>query len=107
MEVNQSVVEGFTEFDISGSQVSIGPKYASTACLSEAQIAVWTNRVPKHEPWPRQLVVDTEFINASTDEHYRNVRHNFQLDPDSEEGAKLIGKLEGDTTIKRGMFWRR
>lgn len=107
MEINKHVVDGFTEFDIGASQQSIAPKYASIACLSEAMIAIWTNRVPQYEPWPRELMVDTKFINESTDEYMKNVNHNLQLDPDSEVGAKKIGKLEGDVTITRNKFWRR
>lgn len=107
MKVNENVVKGFNEFPVSSGQLDIGPKYASTACLSDSKIAVWTNRVPQHEPWERQLEVDTKLINVATDEYKRNVRHNKQWDNDTEIGHKSISKIDGDANIDRGKFWRR
>lgn len=50
---------------------------------------------------------NTEHINSASDEIELNTRLNMQLDPDSDAGAKLIGKLEGTEEIVRGPFWRR
>lgn len=79
------------------------PRQAATAAYSEAQFAVWTNRVPQHEPWPRTLMVDTEGLNAPTEEHAKNTRHNPQYD----ENHKDVGRVEGDETTERGPLWRR
>lgn len=107
MEINKRVIEGFNEFSVSSGQLAVAPKYAQTACLSEAEIAVWTNRVPQHEPWQRQLEIDTEFLNESTMEHKKNVRHKKQWDNDSEIGHKSISKIDGNKVIERGKLWRR
>lgn len=107
MEVNQNVVTGFQEFDMPPSQKSVAPKYASPACLSEAQLALWTNRVPQHEPWPRVMKVD-ETINKQSDEINKNVRHTDQYDnTTSPDGLQPIGRVEGTETIDRGPLWRR
>lgn len=107
MEVNQNVVTGFQEFDMPPSQKSVAPKYASPACLSEAQLALWTNRVPQHEPWPRVMKVD-ETINKQSDEINKNVRHTDQYDNvTSPDGLQPIGRSEGTETINRGPLWRR
>lgn len=79
------------------------PRQAARAHYSEAQFAVWTNRVPQHEPWPRTLMVDTEGLNAPTEEHAANTRHNPQYDADHKD----VGRVEGDDIIIRGPFWRR
>lgn len=83
------------------------PKWPGISSVSGAQRAVWTNRVPTHEPWARVMMGNTLHINAESDEYTQNVNHAPQLDPDSDVGAKLIGKLEGDEYITRGPFWRR
>lgn len=104
--VNSSVVNGFEEFS-STFHVEGVPKYASPACLSDAKKALWTNRVPMHEPWPRVMKVD-ETINEKSDEPNKNVRHTDQYDNvTSPDGLKPIGKTEGTTDIPRGKFWRR
>lgn len=86
---------------------SYRPRMAAVAPKSGAVGALLPNRKPGHEPWPRTMCVNTRFINGPTDEIEFNTRLNPQLDPESEEGAKLIGKLEGDVEIVRGPFWRR
>jgi hypothetical protein len=86
------------------------PRQAATAPVvggSTASPALWTNRVPSREPWPRTLMVDTPNLNASTDEHERNTSHNPQFDNVDETGRALIGKVDGDTTYPRGPLWRR
>lgn len=107
MEINTDVVEGLPDFNLSPAQSAVAPPYATSACLSVSLIAPWTNRVPEHEPWPRQLSIDTKHINDATDEYKRNVRHNQQHDPDSPAGKKKISKLDGDFNIVRGKYWRR
>lgn len=106
MEVNNDVTIE-PDFNLSPAQQGISPIYASMACLSKSLIAPWTNRVPEHEPWPRQLSIDTEHLNSDTDEYKRNVRHKQQHDPRTDAGKKNINKLDGDFTIKRGDYWRR
>lgn len=83
------------------------PRQAGGSSPSESQIAVWTNRVPSHEPWPRTMMVNTKNINAKTDEIEFNTRHNPQFTDDTEEGSKSIGIVEGDDETLRGPFWRR
>lgn len=82
------------------------PKAADVACLSGAKKAVWTNRVPQHEPWPRTLMADST-VDTQTDDYKKNVHHNPQYSNVGESGRKPIGKVEGDETITRGKFWRR
>ena len=86
---------------------SYRPRMAATAVQSGAIGAVLPNRTPRHEPWPRVMNTNTEHINSASDEIELNTRLNMQLDPDSDAGAKLIGKLEGTEEIVRGPFWRR
>lgn len=83
------------------------PRQAGVSSPSDAQIALWTNRVPAHEPWNRVMMVDTKDLNGPTDEIERNVNHNPQFTDDSEEGSKMIGQVEGEETTIRGPFWRR
>lgn len=83
------------------------PRLPGKSTYSEAQRAVWTNRVPQHEPWPRMMMVDTKHINAPTDEHEQNVNHNPQFDNDNYEAANNINRVFGDEVVERGPFWRR
>ena len=108
MEVNLSVVNGFTPFEYSASDQQFGPKYAYLACLSVAQQALWTNRVPMHEPWPRVLKGDTPAMNDPSDEYKKNVHHEDQFDNQTNsDGLLPIGRVEGDEEIERKDFWRR
>lgn len=86
---------------------SYRPRMAAVSPLSEASVALLPNRVPMHEPWPRNMLVNTPFVNGETDEVEYNTRMNPQHNPDTDDGAKLIGKIEGHATIDRGVFWRR
>lgn len=105
--INSSVVNGFQEFQIDSTITGgIKPKYATPACLSEAKKALWTNRVPTKEPWPRVLMVD-ETVDTETDEYKKNVHHVPQYTNQGEAGRKPIGKTEGDEKIERGQMWRR
>lgn len=83
------------------------PRQAGVSSESAIQLALWTNRVPKHEPWPRTLMVDTPNLNKETDEHEYNVNHYPQFTDDTEKGSKSINRIEGEEEIPRGKFWRR
>lgn len=83
------------------------PRMPAVALKSGVVGALLPNRKPGHEPWPRNLCVNTIFINGSTDEYEYNTRLNPQHDTSTSTGSQLIGRLEGDKTINRGPFWRR
>jgi hypothetical protein len=76
---------------------------------SNSKISIWTNRVPQHEPWPRVLVQSNDKpINTKNDGYKNNVQWVPQFDnTTSPQGMEPIGKVEGETDIPRGMFWRR
>lgn len=109
MQVNQDVIGGFEEFTPSSFYNGFVPKYASTACLSEAMQALWTNRLPLHEPWPRVMKGDTNPPpNSKNDEYKKNTHHFDQFDNHTKPiGLQPIGKVEGDEDIERKDFWRR
>lgn len=86
---------------------SYRPRMAAIAPKSGALGALLPNRTPGHEPWPRVMNVNTLHVNGPTDETDYNTRTFRQHDPESDEGAQLIGKLEGEDEIARGPFWRR
>jgi len=74
----------------------------------ETKIAPWTNRVPKHEPWPRVLMQDTDdTVNAPNEGYTNNVDWVEQFDNVGEAGRKPVGVTEGDEDVTRGPFWRR
>ena len=87
----------------SGKIEDYEPRQAGQAYLSGIGVALWTNRVPQHEPWPRTMMVDTDQINTATDEHNRNTRHKPQYSEDHRD----VGRVEGDEINERGPFWRR
>lgn len=111
LDIANATVEGHAQTEEPASPAGFineyKPRQAAASSPSGAIYAVWTNRVPQHEPWPRTLMVNTENLNTTTDEHEFNTRHNPQFTEDSEEGRKQIGKIEGETEITRGPFWRR
>lgn len=83
------------------------PKQAAPSQVSLTSLAVWTNRMPMHEPWPRVLLVDTT-TNKPTDSYLFNVNHVPQIaDLGTEKTSGQIGRLEGDEIIERNPFWRR
>ena len=83
------------------------PKRAAPTEESLTSLALWTNRMPMHEPWPRVLLVD-ETTNDSTDNYHKNVNHKPQIaDNHTEETSGKIGRLEGDEITERNPFWRR
>lgn len=108
MRINQNVTIP-PDYGLSSEYIAYCPKYASVACLSDAMQALWTNRVPQHEPWPRVMKGDTTPpANAKNDEYTKNIHHNDQYDNiSSPEGLQPIGRVEGDEDIPRKDFWRR
>ena len=107
IEVNQSVVTGLPAFPIDNYYLPQIPKIATPACLSEAEPAPWTNRVPGHEPWPRTMMGDTVGANAANPECNYNTSHNPQFVDDGGKASESINRVEGTDTITRGQFWRR
>lgn len=83
------------------------PRQAGIAERSYAGSALWTNRVPQHEPWARTMMVDTPDLNKVTDEHGYNINHNPQFTDETDDGRKSIGRIDGDEVYERGPFWRR
>lgn len=73
------------------------------------QIAIWTNRVPQHEPWPRVLEQSSDqTVNTLNIGYQNNVQWVDQFNNDgTQAGSEPIGRVEGNITIDRGMFWRR
>lgn len=83
------------------------PRQALPSQESQTSLALWTNRMPMHEPWARVLLVD-ETTNGPTDNHDYNVNHVPQIaDNGTANTSGLIGRLEGDEIIERNPFWRR
>lgn len=80
-----------------------------TTLVSSTEISIWTNRVPQHEPWPRVIMQDSnDPVNQTNNGYLNNVGWVEQFDNStSPVGMEPIGKVEGDVTIERGMFWRR
>lgn len=109
MEVNNHVISGFEEFDLGPFHDEYMPKYAALSALSQAESALWTNRVPEHEPWPRVMKGDTTPPpNEPNEEYKKNVHHYDQYDNvTSPDGIQPIGRVEGDEKIERNDFWRR
>lgn len=116
-EVNPEIVSGMdnpnVRPDIMNGEPPVGvasdyaPRQAEISRPSLTLFAPWPNRRPDHEPWPRQLVVDST-VNEKTDNYLRNVNQYPQYaDDDQEDHAGQIGRVEGDETIERGDFWKR
>jgi hypothetical protein len=107
LKVNESVINGFKTFPLEGYYFASIPKFAKESCLSDAENAPWTNRVPEHEPWPRTMKVNTNHINTETDEYKRNTHHNDQFSDTGGKDSKDIGVVEGDYINERNDLWRR
>jgi hypothetical protein len=106
IQVNQAVVAGPPAFPIDNYYIPTLPKAAAVACLSEADSAPWTNRVPQHEPWPRGLMGNNS-ANSPNMESEFNTAHNPQFVDDGGTGSQSINRVEGTDTLERGQFWRR
>lgn len=107
LKVNESVINGFKQFPLSSYYFSVIPKFADKSCLSDAENAPWTNRVPEHEPWPRVMEGNTKGINSPSDEYKRNTHHRDQYVDDGDTASKQIGVVEGDHKNDRNPLWRR
>lgn len=95
-------------------------EYAQDAVVSEADMALWTNRVPAHEPWGRQLkcqprrdpnadqpydfVGNLDYNDMSPQQRQDVNRHHDNHLPDE---SAWVGKIDGSDTIKRNPLWRR
>jgi hypothetical protein len=102
----------------SASLLGIPPPVDATA--SEAVQALWTNRVPMHEPWPRVLkgspMKDPDAkqdYDDPKDMTYEGVdppeRQNVNRHHDNEfsDDSAWVGRAEGNEKIERGKLWRR
>jgi phage gp45-like len=74
------------KIDLNGPDAAI----ASSAELPAEQPAMWTNRVPDHEPWGRTMTIN-DFTHA----------------PEFPYTSPNVNKIERGISITRGKFWRR
>lgn len=83
------------------------PRVADPSRPSLTSLAVWTNCKPEHEPWARQLLMDSTVNERSTGPDY-NVNHFPQFDDDNtEETSGQIGRIYGNYETPRNPFWKR
>jgi uncharacterized protein (DUF2345 family) len=81
---------------------------AITVSGDGTRFAPWTNRLPQHEPWPRNLMQDNgDAVNTPNTGYLDNVGWVPQYTNTGQEGREFIGKIEGTDIIERGPFWRR
>ena len=108
VSVNIPIVNGFTKFNLDDVYYDIPIVLASESQVSEAEQALWTNRVPQHEPWPRTLMGDSVAPNQKNTESQYNTSHNPQfVDDNGGYGSLNINRSEGEETIERNELWRR
>lgn len=90
-----------------GTSSEYAPRKAPRSQGSNAMSALWTNRVPDHEPWPR-VMMDNETTNAPSAGPSSNVRHYPQYSDDkTAETSGKIGRIDGMEEYERNKFWRR
>lgn len=90
-----------------GASSEYAPRRAARSQASNAGYALWTNRVPLHEPWPRVLM-DNETTNEFSAGPNTNVRHHPQFaDDGTPETSGKIGRIDELVEYDRGKFWRR
>jgi biotin carboxyl carrier protein len=90
-----------------GTEGEYLPRQASPSRPSLTSLAVWTNCMPQHEPWPRRLLMDSTVNEPSSGPGY-NVNHFPQYDDDNtEETSGKIGRVYGLEEYERNQFWRR
>lgn len=90
-----------------GTPSEYAPRKAARSSASNAQYALWTNRVPLHEPWPRTMLED-ETTNGPSAGPFSNVRHKPQYTDDkTAETSGKIGRVDEITEYERNKFWRR
>lgn len=102
------------------SVAALVPKQAAQASASAADKALWTNRVPEHEPWPRCLKAlpqkdpdgtqtyddDTGMAYQNSDVSERHMMNRHHTNEFSDESA-WVGRVEGNEFIERNPLWRR
>lgn len=105
--INEEVVVDFEQYNDKFEEIQ--PTFAEKSQVSLTEIALWPNRVPEHEPWPRVMKQDSDDpVNEQNDGYLNNVDSIDQYDNvTSPEGREPIGQVEGDETIERNQFWRR
>lgn len=107
IQVNAAIINAIGDFPLDSTYASVMPTLASVSCLSDADSAPWTNRVPTHEPWPRTMSQNTT-TNAVSDQCDYNTAHEPQfVDDGGGIGSYSINRVEGEDTITRNQFWRR
>jgi len=105
---NEFVIKEFDAFDTALDFSDVQPPLAVESTLSLAEIAPWTNRVPRHEPWPRVMKQDGGDTENEINEGYKdNTDWVDQYDNVTPEGREPIGVVEGDFENDRGPLWRR
>lgn len=96
------------------------PQQATEATASGADRALWTNRVPEHEPWPRVLKCQPQ-KDASGTQQYDDEQGMAYQDADVAERQSLnrhhtnefsdasawVGRAEGNELIERNTLWKR
>jgi hypothetical protein len=100
--------------------IPIYPRQASDANDSGADKALWTNRVPEHEPWPRVLKCQPQKDRTATQKYdddagmmYQDAdipqRQDLNRHHDNEfaDMSAWVGRAEGNEEIKRNPLWRR
>lgn len=84
---------GVDILETSGNEIHLnGPaaSVASDATQPNEEPAKWTNRVPRHEPWPRVMTKD-------------DFTHDDEFEYDQDE----VNRIERGSWIDRGRYWRR
>lgn len=90
-----------------GTAEDYAPRAAAESLPSLTSLAVWTNIMPQHEPWARQMLMDETVDEASAGPEY-NVNHFPQWsDDNTEEHSGQIGKIYGLDETARNPFWKR
>lgn len=98
----------------------IKPTQASEASDSGADKALWTNRVPEHEPWPRVLKSQPQkdpngtqayddqagMTYQDADEARRFELNRHHTDEFSKDSA-WVGRAEGNELMDRNPLWKR
>lgn len=90
-----------------GTIEDYAPRQARTTRPSLTSLAVWTNCMPQHEPWARQLLMNDTVNSPDSGPEY-NVNHFPQWDDDNTEAhSGKIGRVYGIEETKRNPFWKR
>lgn len=84
---NTHIKSGGTIF-VTGEKIHLNGPTAADA--DEPQIALYTNRIPAHEPWGRMMTKNDEGVQGELS-----------------YSDKRVGKHERGKDIQRGVYWRR